>query len=289
MSIDFGAYEMTLLTTIGIGVTVALSLNLITGFCGQISLGHAAFYGTGAYCAALLTKSGVPFVLALLAGGGLAAGVGIIVGLTSLRVRHDFLAITTMGVSFLFVGVVRQQDFLGGEMGVSSIPDHGFGKLGFMLFALAIALAVAVFSIYLKRTWMGYAFDSIADDEDTARTVGIDVGRYKLTAFAFGTAIAGIAGGLYAHQVRFISPDSFGFIESITILSMVVICGIGSVGGIIVAAVVLTMLPQWFQFIEDYKLLLYGGLLFAMMRFSPGGLAALTNKLLKRFAARART
>ncbi len=100
---------------------------------------------------------------------------------------------------------------------------------------------------------MGYVFDSIADDEDTARTVGIDVGQYKLTAFAFGTAIAGIAGGLYAHQVRFISPESFGFIESITILSMVVIGGIGSVGGIIVAAVVLTMLPQWFQFIEDYK------------------------------------
>jgi branched-chain amino acid transport system permease protein len=288
MSFGLGAYEMTLLTTIGIGVTLALSLNLITGFCGQISLGHAAFYGTGAYCAALLTKSGVPFVLAVLAGGGLAAAVGIIVGLASLRVRHDFLAITTMGVSFLFVGVVRQQDVLGGEMGVSSIPDHGFGKLGFMVLALAIAVAVALFSIYLKRTWMGYAFDSIADDEDTARTVGIDVGQYKLTAFAFGTAIAGIAGGLYAHHVRFISPESFGFIESITILSMVVIGGIGSVGGIIVAAVVLTMLPQWFQFIQDYKLLLYGGLLFAMMRFSPGGLAALTGKLFNRISARRR-
>lgn len=284
---SFGAYEMTLLTTIGISVTLALSLNLITGFCGQISLGHAAFYGTGAYGAALLTKSGVPFLVAIVAGGALAGVVGIFVGLASLRVRHDFLAITTMGVSFLFVGVVRQQDALGGEMGVSSIPDHGFGKLGFMLLALGIAAAVALFSLYLKRTWMGYAFDSIADDEDTARTVGIDVGQYKLTAFAFGTALAGVAGGLYAHQVRFISPDSFGFIESITILSMVVIGGIGSVGGIIVAAVVLTMLPQWFQFIEEYKLLLYGGLLFAMMRFSPGGLAALTGRLSGRVSARA--
>jgi len=284
---SFGAYEMTLLTSIGISVTLALSLNLITGFCGQISLGHAAFYGTGAYCAALLTKGGVPFMAALLAGGGLAAAVGIVVGLTALRVRHDFLAITTMGVSFLFVGVVRQQEALGGEMGISAIPDHGFGKLGFMLLALGIAAAVAFFSIYLKRTWMGYAFDSIADDEDTARTVGIDVGQYKLTAFALGTALAGIAGGLYAHQVRFISADSFGFIESITILSMVVIGGIGSVGGIIVAAVVLTMLPQWFQFIDDYKLLLYGGLLFAMMRFTPGGLAALAGGLFRRCGVRA--
>ena len=111
-----------------------------------------------------------------MAGGGLAAVAGIIVGLASLRVRHDFLAITTMGVSFLFVGVVRQQDALGGEMGVSAIPDHGLGKLGFMLLALGIAAAVALFSIYLKRTWMGYAFDAIADDEDTASTVGIDVG-----------------------------------------------------------------------------------------------------------------
>ena len=282
----FGAYEMTLLTTIGVSVTLALSLNLITGFCGQISLGHAAFYGTGAYSAALLTKSGMPFGIALLAGGTLAAVVGIVVGLASLRVRHDFLAITTMGVSFLFVGVVRQQDALGGELGVSAIPDHGLGKLGFMLLALAIAGAVALFSVYLKRTWMGYAFDSIADDEDTARTVGIDVGRYKLTAFAFGTALAGVAGGLYAHQVRFISPDSFGFIESITILSMVVVGGIGSVPGIVVAAIVLTMLPQWFQFIDDYKLLLYGGLLFAVMRFSPGGLAALSSAMVGRFTGR---
>ncbi len=289
MSLGLGAYEMTLLTTIGIGVTLALSLNLITGFCGQISLGHAAFYGTGAYTAAMLTKSGMPFILAMLAGGAMAAAVGIVVGLASLRVRHDFLAITTMGVSFLFVGVVRKQEALGGELGISGIPDHGFGKPGFMLLALAIAAAVALFSVYLKRSWMGYAFDSISDDEDTARTVGIDVGQYKLTAFAFGTALAGIAGGLYAHQVRFISPDSFGFIESITILSMVVVGGIGSVSGIIVAAVVLTMLPQWFQFIEDYKLLLYGGLLFTMMRFSPGGLAVLTQKAVTRFRLRSQT
>ena len=275
MNLGLGSYELTLLTTVGISVTLALSLNLITGFCGQISLGHAAFYGAGAYCAAMLTKAGVPFAAALLAGGALAGAIGLLVGLASLRVRHDFLAITTMGVGFLFVGVVRQQDALGGELGISGIPSSGLGKAGLAWLALGIALAVAAFSAHVKRSWMGFAFDSIADDEDTARVVGIDVARYKLHAFAFGTALAGVAGGLYAHQVRFIGPDSFGFVESITVLSMVVVGGIGSVPGVIVAATVLTLLPQWFQFVESYKLLLYGGLLFAMMRFSPDGLAGM--------------
>jgi branched-chain amino acid transport system permease protein len=133
--------------------------------------------------------------------------------------------------------------------------------------------------VYLKRSWMGFTFDTIASDEDTSRLLGIDTARYKLTAFALGTGIAGVAGALYAHNVKFIAADSFGFIESITVLSMVVIGGIGSVPGVIVAAILLSMLPQWFQFIDDYKLLLYGGLLFAVMRFSPDGLAGLYRRI----------
>ncbi len=276
------AYHLSLITAVGISVGVALSLNLITGFCGQISLGHAAFYGTGAYCAALLTKAGVPFALGLASGALLAAVLGVVVGLASLRVRHDFLAITTMGVGFLFIGVVRQQDVLGGELGVSAIPDPGLGKAGFALLCVGFAAAVSAFSVYVKRSWMGFVFDAVASDEDTARVLGIDVPRYKLAAFALGTALAGLGGGLYAHNVKFIAPDSFGFVESITILAMVVIGGIGSVGGVVLAAVVLSLLPQWFQFIDDYKLLLYGGLLFAVMRFSPGGLAGATRAVLAR-------
>lgn len=279
MSAFIDAYQASLLTSIGISVTFALSLNLITGFCGQISLGHAAFLGVGAYTSALLTKeAGLSFAVGLVAAGVLAAMVGLVVGLASLRVRHDFLAITTMGVGFLFTGIVRQQDALGGEVGIASIPDSGLGTYGFMALTLAIAALTAGFSAYLKRSWMGYAFDSIADDEDTSRIVGIDVPRYKLTAFALGTGLAGVAGALYAHDIKFIGPDSFGFIESITVLAMVAIGGIGSVGGVVVGAVLLTMLPQWFQVFDDYKLLLYGGLLFAVMRFSPGGLAALARK-----------
>ncbi|WP_179954182.1 branched-chain amino acid ABC transporter permease [Denitrobaculum tricleocarpae] len=276
------AYEITLLTAMGIAVIFALSLNLITGFCGQISLGHAAFYGIGAYCAAMITKSGLPFPLALAAGFLLAGMIGVVVGLASLRVRHDFLAITTMGVGFLFLGIVRQQDFLGGEMGLSGIPSSGLSKPAFMALVLIIAAAVTALSLYLKRSWMGYVFDSVADDEDTARMLGIDVARYKLAAFAMGTALAGLAGGLYAHNIRFIDPDSFGFVESITVLAMVVVGGIGSVWGVILAAAVLSVLPLWLQFISDYKLLLYGALLFTVMRFSPNGMAGMVTALKRR-------
>ncbi len=272
-------YEISLLTVMGISIIGSLSLNLITGFCGQVSLGHAAFVGIGAYTASLLTKADTSFFIALLAGTLLAGTFGLMVGLASLRVRHDFLAITTMGVNFVFLGVVRQQEWLGGELGVSSIPDTGLGKLGFLALVLGSVILVALLSLQIRRSWMGYVFEAISEDEDTARMLGLDVSRYKLIAFALGTALAGLSGGLYAHHVRFIFPDSFAFVESITLLAMVVIGGNGSIIGVIIASALLSVLPQWFQFIGDYKLLLYGSLLFIVMRFSPGGLSGLTQSL----------
>ena len=270
-------YEISLLTFMGISIIGSLSLNLITGFCGQVSLGHVAFVGMGAYTASILTKADTPFFVALLAGMLLAGSFGVMVGLASLRVRHDFLAITTMGVNFVFLGVVRQQEWLGGELGVSSIPDPGLGKLGFLALVLGCVILVALLSLQIRRSWMGYVFEAVSGDEDTARMLGLDVSRYKLIAFALGTALAGLSGGLYAHHVRFIFPDSFAFVESITLLAMVVIGGNGSILGVIVASALLSVLPQWFQFIGDYKLLLYGSLLFVVMRFSPGGLAGLAK------------
>ncbi len=263
----------------GISILGALSLNIIVGFCGQISLGHAAFLGVGGYTSALLTKSGVPFGIAVPAGMFVASLLGVLVGFASLRVRHDFLAITTMGVGFLFLGIVRKQDVLGGEMGIAMIPDPGLGKLGYMVLVLLLAVALALFSIYLKRTWMGFTFDAVADDEDTAGLLGIDVSRFKLIAFAIGTAFAGLTGALYAHNVKFIDPESFGFVESITLLSMVVIGGAGSVWGVIIAAAVLSIFPMWFQFIDQYKLLVYGSLLCAIMLFSPDGLSGIFTRM----------
>jgi len=275
-------YEITLLTTMGIAVIFALGLNIVAGFCGQISLGHAAFYGIGAYTAAMMTKAGIPFLVVLVPAMLLAGAIGIVVGFASLRVRHDFLAITTMGVGFLFIGVVQQMDWVGGEMGLSGIPAPGMGRPAFMLFVLALAVVTAILSFLLRRSWMGFTFDAIADDEDTAEILGIDVSRYKLAAFAIGTAISGLAGALYAHHVRFIDPNSFGFVESVTVLAMVVVGGIGSIGGVAVAAAAMSIAPLLFQAIEDYKLLVYGALLFLTMRLCPDGIAGLAARLRRR-------
>ena len=274
-----GIYEISLATVVGINIILALGLNMISGFCGQISLGHAAFYGIGAYTAALMAKTGIPIPIAISAGMLMAGVAGLIVGLTSLRVRHDFLAITTMGVGFLFLGIVRQQEALGGELGVSGIPASGLDKVDYLIIVLLIAALFTVFSLWIKRSWMGFAFDAVADDEDTARIVTVDVAAYKLAAFAMGTAIAGVAGGLYAFFARFLMPDDFGFISSITVLSMVAVGGIGSVFGVIMATIILTLMPEFFRFISDYKLLVYGALLFSVMRFAPEGLAGFVHSI----------
>lgn len=280
------AYEISLLTLVGIHVMLALSLNLITGFCGQISLGHAAFYGVGAYTAALLAKAGF-WMWATLPASVVAAGAaGLLVGFCSLRVRDDFLAIATMGAGFLFIGIVRQNDALGGELGISRIPDPGLEAGGFLALVLLFTLLVIAFCVYLKRSWLGFAFDAVAADEAAAQTIGVSVADYKLSAFALGTALAGLAGGLYAYYLRSVGIEAFGFPVSILILAMVVIGGMGSIAGSVVAAVLLTLLPEWFHFISDYKLLVFGGLLFAIMRFAPGGLAGWAADLLAALKSR---
>ncbi len=280
------AYEITLVTTMAISILFALSLNFITGFCGQISLGHAAFMGVGAYTSAIMMKADIPFLLTIPAAAILAGILGLLVGFASLRVRHDFLAITTMGVVFLFVGIVRQQEFLGGEIGISGIRGSSFGRLGFMAICLGLAGAFAAFSLLIKRSWMGYVFDSIADNEDVSRILGIDVSKYKLIAFVVGTSAAGIAGALYAQHFRFVGPDSFGFVESITVLAMVIVGGIGSVWGVAVAAAFLSVMPLLFQFVNDFKILAYGALLFAMMRWAPDGLAGIVARSMKKLRGR---
>ncbi|GAB6147105.1 branched-chain amino acid ABC transporter permease [Desulfocicer niacini] len=285
-----GIYELSLATVVCINIILSLGLNLITGFCGQISLGHAAFYGIGAYTAALLAKAGFSAVISLPLAMVMAAMVGGIVGLTSLRVRDDFLAITTMGVGFLFLGIVRQEDtYLGGELGISAIPSMGLDKAGYFVLVLVLAALAALFSLYIQRSWMGFAFEAVADDEDTAKILSVNVTAYKLAAFAMGTALAGLAGGLYTYFARFIVPDDFGFITSITILSMVAVGGIGSVFGVILATAVLTLMPEFFRFVGDYKLLVYGILLFGVMRFAPDGLAGLGKLLIKTVPSRRKT
>ena len=274
-------YYLSVATFAALNVILALGLNMISGFCGQVSLGHAAFYGVGAYAAALCSVAGLPFPVALLAGV-LAAGVfGILVGFTALRVREDFLAIVTMGVGFLFIGVVRKQEWLGAEMGIAKIPSP-LDKWGYAMLAIGAAVALLLVSLHVRRSWMGRAFGAVAQDEDAARSIGIDVSSYKIAAFFIGTAAAGLAGGIYAHMTQLIVPDAFNFIQSITILAMVVIGGVGSTFGVVTGAILLTLMPEMFRFINDYKLLAYGVLLLAVMRFSPDGLAGMVRRIVSR-------
>ena len=276
------AYEISILSVIGINVILAVSLNMISGFCGQISLGHSAFFGAGAYAAALAMVGTSNGLIALLASIAAGCALGLVVGFASLRVRSDFLAVTTIGVNFLFTGFVRKQAWLGGEMGISGIPPTGLGATGNMAMILAFAFATILFSLYVDRSWMGFAFRAVGEDESAATTLGIDSRAYKLAAFGIGTAFAGLAGGLYAFFTQFITADAFDFILSVTLMAMVVIGGIGSTLGVVVAAIGLTLLPEVIRFVNDYRLLVYGGLLVLVIRVAPGGLAGVVRKLFAR-------
>jgi len=277
-------YYISVATFAALNVILALGLNLISGFCGQVSLGHAAFYGLGAYAAALCAVAGLPLPISLLAGTLVAGVFGALVGLAALRVRDDFLAIVTMGVGFLFLGAVRKQRWAGAEMGIANIPSP-LDNWGYALLAIGAAGGLVLLSAHVRRSWMGRAFDAVAQDEEAAAAIGIDVAGYKITAFFLGTAAAGLAGGIYAHMTQLIVPDAFNFIESITILAMVVVGGLGSTGGVVAGAVLLTLIPELFRFVNDYKLLVFGGLLLLVMRFSPGGLASLVQRLRARVRA----
>ncbi len=159
-------------------------------------------------------------------------------------------------------------------MGISGIPATGFGAIGNMAMILLFAVATIVLSFYISRSWMGFAFRAVGEDEGAAGTLGIDAGAYKLAAFGIGTALAGLAGGLYTFFTQFITVDAFDFIFSVMLMAMVVIGGIGSTWGVVVAAVGLTLLPEAIRFVNDYRLLVFGGLLVLVIRLAPGGLAA---------------
>ena len=276
------AYTVSIVSIIGINVILAVSLNMISGFCGQISLGHGAFFGAGAYAAALVMVKTANVPLALLAALIAGSVLGIIVGFASLRVRSDFLAVTTIGVNFLFVGFVRKQSWLGGEMGISGIPPTGLGASGNMILILALACLTVALSLYVGRSWMGFAFRAVGEDEQVAPTLGISAGAYKLAAFGIGTALAGLAGGLYTFFTQFITVDAFDFIFSVMLMAMVVIGGIGSTWGVVAAAIGLTLLPEAIRFVNDYRLLVFGGMLVLVIRLAPGGLASLIRNVFGR-------
>jgi branched-chain amino acid transport system permease protein len=282
-------YFITILITIVIYAILAHSLNIITGHAGQISLGHAAFFGIGAYTSAMLyTEAGLPFWIDVPLAGFAAGIVGALLGIPCLRVRDDFLAITTMGICFVVEAIFLYIPFFGGAMGIGGISlPNWFGremtKPEYFLLILVVFGFMILLDRKLGRSWIGLAWASIREDEQASEAMGVDVVRFKVLAFILGSALAGLAGGFYAHFLTFIMPQNFGFGQSIVILCMVVFGGIGTRWGPIMGAIILGVLPELFRPIMEYRTLIYGILLLAMMRFQPGGLLGSESILTKVF------
>jgi len=282
-------YLITIFITIVIYAMLAHSLNIITGHAGQISLGHASFFGIGAYTSAMLyTEAGFPFWISVPMASVAAGIVGALLGIPCLRVRDDFLAITTMGINFVVEAIFLYLPFFGGAMGIGGINlPIWFGremtKPEYFILILIVFFLLLLLDRRMGRSWIGLAWASIREDEQAAGAMGVDVVRFKVLAFVLGSAIAGLAGGFYAHFLTFIMPQNFGFGQSIVILSMVVFGGIGSRWGPIVGAIILGILPEVSRPIMEYRILIYGVLLLGMMRFQPGGLLGPESILLTIF------
>ncbi len=259
---------------------------IITGYAGQPALGHAAFFGVGAYTSAILTTNyAVNFWLSIPLAF-LAAGImGGLLGLISIRMKDDFLAITSIGINFVIVAVFQYSEFFGGSLGISVKRPYFFGlkftATGYLILVAIMILGTILLIMKMKRSWFGLALSSIRNDETAAASFGIDVNRYKVLAFAIGTAIAGMTGAVYAHHMTFIYSSDFAFIVSISILSMVVIGGVGTIRGPIFGAILLGAAPELFRFFADYRMIVYGGLLVFMMRFQSQGFLGYDSVLLK--------
>ena len=265
-------YYSGILTMVCINVILAVSLNLATGFLGQLVLGHAGFMSVGAYSAALFTMySGLPtvvsFPLALLVGGIVAAAFGVIIGVPALRLKGDYLAILTLGFGEIIRVLILAMPFTGGAAGLSGIP---LLTTFTYVFIIAIITVAVIFAFIHSRH--GRAVIAIREDEIAAEAAGIHTTYYKLLAFVLAAFFAGIAGGLYAHHIGVLDPSKFDFNYSVEILIMVVLGGMGSITGSIVAAIVLTLLPDLLRGFSEYLMLIYSVILICVMLFKPSGL-----------------
>ena len=293
-------YFLDVLTGVGINVILAVSLNLVNGYAGQFSLGHAGFMSVGAYLPAAVTillgprllgadggtsvQQGLLFLAALLAGGTAAAVAGLAVGIPSLRLKGDYLALVTLGFGEIIRVVFQNVDSLGGALGLNGIPNY---TTVFWVFSFA---ALTIFTVTcLVRSTYGRGFLATRDDEIASEAVGLNTTRYKIVAFVVGAFFAGIAGGLYGHFKLTITPTGFDFTKSIEIVVMVILGGMGNTPGVILAAILLTILPEILRSVDQYRMVLYSLLLIALMLVRPKGLfnfdyAAIASRLWRRMA-----
>ncbi len=297
-------YYLQILIYCGINIILAVSLNLINGFTGQFSIGHAGFMAIGGYTSAAFTFYFGPkileslffplwfsktliFTVALLLGGSLAAVAGLLVGIPSLRLRGDYLAIVTLGFGEIIRVFILNIDVIGGARGFSDIPKYTslFWVLGFTVLTIVVVRNL-VYSTH------GRAFLSVREDEVAAEAMGINTTWYKVTAFVIGAFFAGIAGGLLGHYLQYLHTNSFSFIKSFEVVMMVVLGGMGSITGSILAAIILTLLPEVLRPVKDYRMVFYSILLVILMITRPQGIFGVREfnwQWLKKIFARKKT
>jgi branched-chain amino acid transport system permease protein len=297
-------YVVDLATTVLIYVMLGWGLNIVVGLAGLLDLGYVAFYAVGAYSFALLARNfGLNFWECLPLAGALAASFGLLLGFPVLRLRGDYLAIVTLGFGEMIrIILINWQSFTGGPNGLTSIPRPSFFGLPFARVAedgqtpfheffniefsslhrliflyfiiLALALLTNAFTLRIRKLPVGRAWEALREDETAARALGINPTNTKLTAFSIGAMFAGFAGSFFAARQGFISPESFSFIESALILAIVVLGGMGSQVGVVVAAALLVILPEIGRELAEFRMLLFGAAMIAIMVWRPHGLLA---------------
>lgn len=255
-----------------INIVLAVSLNITVGCLGQINLGHAGFMSVGAYTAALFLKSGIipgfpGYIVALILGGLAAAGIGVLIGIPALRLKGDYLAIITLGFGEIIRVLIQYFKFTGGAQGLQGIPKmQSFGVIYF----ITAACVAMMFSIMTGRH--GRVVLAIREDEIAAEATGVATTRAKIFAFSLSAFYAGIAGGMYAANIGAITAKYFDYNQSINILVMVVLGGMGSFTGATLSAIVLTMLPELLRGLNEFRMILYALILICLMLFRPTGL-----------------
>src|SRR3989339_1122414 len=277
-------YHLEVLVSSGIFAILVLGLNVMTGYCGLLNLGYAAFFASGAYTYALLNvKYGLSFWVSLPACIISAGALGLVFGSCVLRLKGDYLALVTLGFGEITRIALNNMDGLtGGPNGLTlSHPvirfanksfDFGIKSLPYYYLSLLALLVTIIIMRRLSNSRFGRAWIAIKEDEVAAACMGINTGKLKLFAFCVGCAIAGVSGWLFAGKQGFVSPESFDFITSIMIAAMLVLGGIGSISGAIVGALALTIIPEVLQPLQQYRMFLFGAVMIGMMLFRPQGL-----------------
>jgi branched-chain amino acid transport system permease protein len=271
-------------------VVLAVGYDIILGYTGQISFGHIALFAIGAYSSALLTtRLEVPFEVGLLAAAGLTGAFGALIGFPALRVRSHYLALLTLAFAEVVRLVLLNLDGVtGGPAGVRGIAPPSVGPIELTTrteqyyFLLAVAVIGIVIVMRLDRSRFGRAFQAVRDSEIGADVSGVNVLRMKVLAFTISAVYAGVAGALYAHTIRYISPEFFSLGLVVTLLAMVLIGGRGLVGGAVVGAIVLTFLPELLRFVEQYYLIVFGLTLWLVTLLVPEGVVGVVHRRLHR-------